>query len=194
MEAPLAPPMPPDPTPPTSPASLAVLTDEELMQRVQADDAPAYKALFQRHQGRVYGYLVRRTRDRQVAADLYQETFLKVYRARGTWQEGRPFKPWLFRIASNAARDHARRQVRRPDEVEWEDWRAGTVDQPDARIHLEDAVAGLPDTLRDAFLLGVVEGFDHNEVAEQLDISPANARARISRARRWLRDHLGGRT
>jgi len=184
--------MPPDPDPRTGLDSLAEATDEELMQRVQADDATAYKALFQRHHGRVYGYLVRKTRDRQVAADLYQETFLNVFRARQTWTPGRPFRPWLFRIAANAARDHARRQQRRPEEVELHDWGASTTDQPDARIHLEAALAGLPDTLRDAFLLGVVEGFDHNEVAEALGISPANARARVSRARRFLRQALGG--
>lgn len=163
------------------------------MLQVQAGDATAYKTLFERHHGRVYGFLVRKTRDRQVAADLYQETFLRVYRARDSWQPGRAFRPWLFSIAHNAARDHARRQVRRPEEVELKEW--GGVVKPDfdARIHLEEAIAGLPDTLRDAFLLGVVEGFDHREVAEQLEISPANARARISRARRWLRDTLEGR-
>ena len=62
--------------------------------------------------------------------------------------------------------------------------------RPDTRIHLEAAIAGLPETLRDAFLLGVVEGFDHREVADQLGISPDNARARISRARAWLRKRL----
>ena len=59
-----------------------------------------------------------------------------------------------------------------------------------ARLHLEKVVAELPDALRDAFLLGVVEGFDHHEVAAALEITPDNARARISRARRLLRAAL----
>lgn len=162
------------------------------MTRVQAGDAGAYQALFQRHHARVYGYLVRRTRDREAAADLYQETFLRVYRARHQWSPGRPFRPWLFGIAANAARDRARKAQRRPIEVGLEDWDAPVSTNADARLHLEKAVAGLPDTLRDAFLLGVVEGFDHREVAEALAISPANARARISRARRHLRAALSG--
>ena len=64
--------------------------------------------------------------------------------------------------------------------------------QSDARLQLESAIAQMPSSLRDAFLLGVVEGFDHREVAAQLDISPANARARISRGRAWLRRYLSG--
>jgi len=160
------------------------------MQRVQTGDTAAYHALFQRHHARVYGYLLRRSRDPQVAADLYQETFLSVYRARETWHPGKPFRPWLFTIAANAARDHARKVRRLPGEVELEDFHPVVHDHHDARLHLERAIAGLPDTLRDAFLLGAVEGFDHNEVGEQLGISPDNARARLSRARAWLRSHL----
>jgi RNA polymerase sigma-70 factor (ECF subfamily) len=58
-------------------------------------------------------------------------------------------------------------------------------------MDIHAAVAQLPDTLREAFLLGAVQGFDHNEVAQALDITPSNARARISRARAQLREALG---
>lgn len=159
------------------------------MERVQHGDRLAYRELFDRHQGRVYGFLLRRTRDRQLADDLFQETFLSVYRARKTWKPGRKFRPWLFAIASNVSRDHARRS-RRQVETTDADLVQPVYPRTDTRIHLEEAIAGMPDTLRDAFLLGVVEGFDHREVAEQLAISPANARARISRGRAWLRAHL----
>ncbi len=186
QEAPLA------PSPDRDPPSAGTPTDEELMTRVQAGDAGAYKALFERHQARVYGFLVRRTRDREAAADLYQETFLRVFRAREQWRPGRPFRPWLFGIAANAARDRVRKAQRRPFEVGIEDWDAPVIPNADARLHLEKAVAELPDTLRDAFLLGVVEGLDHNEVADALGISPDNARARVSRARRHLRAALSG--
>jgi RNA polymerase sigma factor (sigma-70 family) len=160
------------------------------MAQVQAGDGGAYEALFHRHHARVYGYLVRRTRDREIAADLYQETFLRVFRARDQFQPGRAFRPWLFGIAANTARDRVRRENRRPMEVPLAEWDAPVHAQPDARLHLEKAVAELPDALRDAFLLGVVEGFDHREIAAALDITPANARARVSRARRQLRDAL----
>lgn len=180
--------MPPDPL-----TDHSTCSDEELMEAVQHDDAAAYRTLFERHQARVYGFLVRRTRSTEVASDLYQETFLKVHRARHTWTPGRPFRPWLFGIAANTARDHARKRRRLPVEVELDDIRPPVVhERHDARIQLEAAVAGLPDNLREAFLLGVVEGFDHREVAAHLGITPVNARARISRARAQLRLALRG--
>lgn len=160
------------------------------MTQVQAGDAQAYGALFERHQARIYGFLVRRSGDRELAADLYQETFLRVFRARHQWKPGRPFRPWLFGIAANAARDRARYRARRPVEVGVEDWDAPVTPNVDVRLQLEQAIGRLPETLRDAFLLGVAEGLDHNEVAAALDITPANARARISRARRQLRAWL----
>lgn len=165
-------------------------SDEELMERVQRSDQDAYNILFERHHARVYGYLMRRTRNPNVADDLFQETFLSVYRARHTWQKGRAFRPWLFAIAANAVRDNHRRDQRRPDMTA--DDIAVKVFSPcsDDRLNLERAIADMPETLRDAFLLGVVEGFDHREVAEQLEISTANARARISRGRAWLRQRL----
>ena len=169
----------------------SALADEELMERVQDGDRAAYRELFERYRARVYGFLLRKTRDRAVADELFQETFLAIYRARNTWGRGRNFRPWLFAIAANVSRDHARRERRRPEPADAE-FLPPVYPRSDARIHLEEAIAGLPDTLRDAFLLGVVEGFSHTEVAEMLDISPANARARISRARGWLRDRLGG--
>lgn len=168
---------------------LSSVSDETLMEWVQNGDREAYHELFERYQSRIYGYLLRKTRDRETTDDLFQETFLSVFRARHTWKPGRNFRSWLFAIAANASRDHVRKQLRTPEEADAEIL-LSVYPRSDARIHLEEAIAGLPDTLRDAFLLGVVEGFTHTEVAQQLDITPANARARISRARAWLRDRL----
>ena len=163
------------------------------MVRVQRNDSDAYEVLFERHHARVYGYLLRRTRSPQIAADLYQETFLRIYRARATWQDGRPVRPWIFGIAVNATRDHARKVRRLPVEVELSPIHGeARGDHPESRMDLEQAISALPENLREAFLLGTVEGFDHNEVADQLGIRPDNARARISRARAQLRKLLGG--
>lgn len=165
------------------------------MQAVQAGDAGAFEVLFGRYERRIYGYLVRRTGDREAAAELFQETFLKVYRARASWDPDRPVKPWLFGIAANAATDRSRRRHRRPEPVVLEEWDATSPahgDRTDARLALERGLSEMPETLRDAFLLGAVQGFDHREVADTLSISPANARARISRGRAWLRRFFQG--
>jgi RNA polymerase sigma-70 factor, ECF subfamily len=165
-------------------------SDEELMVRVQAGDGAAYRTLFDRHHERVYGYLVRRVRSPELARDLFQETFLSVHRARHTWLPGRAFRPWLYGIATNAVRDHFRRTSRRPFEVELEREPTVSHQNPVATLQLERAIGRLAEPLREAFLLGAVEGFDHNEVAAQLGINPDAARARISRARAQLRTFL----
>jgi RNA polymerase sigma-70 factor, ECF subfamily len=80
-------------------------SDEHLMAAVQAGDQVALAALVTRRHGPLLGYLYRLVGgDRQLAEDLVQETMLHVLRQR-TYQVGRPFKPWLYRIATNLARD-----------------------------------------------------------------------------------------
>lgn len=174
--------------------------DEELMQLVQAGNQDAFSALFARYQGPVWSFLVRRTGDRELSAELYQEVFLRIWRSAKTFDPKHAFKPWLYRIAANVARDRFRREQRRVDTVEYDGERGGeTFWRPEQTAHnlhplngvdVERAIAALPDTLREAFLLGAVQGLDHNEIAEALDITPANARRRISRARAQLRETL----
>lgn len=166
------------------------LTDEELMQRVQAGDAVSYQALFDRHNRAVYGFLLRSTGQPEHAAELFQDTWLKVHRARQTWNADQRFRPWLFGIAANTRRDAARRAGRQVATVELTESPAPGA-RPEVQLTLERAITALPEQLREAFLLGAVHGFDHNEVADQLGISPDNARARISRARATLRKALG---
>lgn len=164
------------------------------MELVQAGNKDAFGALFARYRAPVWGWLARRTGDRELSAELYQESFLRIWRSAHTYRTGQPVKPWVYRIAGNVARDRFRRESRRVDTVEIDTERAASdsVD-PMSGVDLERAIASLPDTLREAFLLGAVQGLDHNEVAEALDITPANARRRISRARAQLRELLAAK-
>lgn len=160
------------------------------MDAVRDGSEDAYATLFERYRAPLYGFSLRMTRQRETADDVFQETFLRVHRARSTWSHhDGTFRSWLYRIAVNTVRDRARAAARRP-EVLGEEWEPAQRGAPDDRIALERALAALPDNLRDAFLLGAVAGLDHNEVAEALGVSPDNARARISRARSRLRELL----
>lgn len=168
-------------------------SDEELMNQVQRGSAEAYTTLFDRHRAPLYGFILRMTRDPEAAADVFQDTFLKVHRARDTWSgEDASFRSWLFRIATNAVRDRARQNERRRETFTAEDIVVPSHEHPAERVMLERALAELAEPLREAFLLGVVHGLDHNELATTLAISPDNARARVSRARARLRELLEG--
>ncbi len=163
------------------------------MNLVQQGSAEAYSVLFDRHRAPLYGFILRMTRDREAASDVFQETFLKVHRARGTWSgEDASFRSWLYRIATNAVRDRARQTERRRETLTAEDIVVPSHDHPAERVMLERAMAELAEPLREAFLLGVVHGLDHNELAAALAVTPDNARARVSRARARLRELLEG--
>jgi RNA polymerase sigma factor (sigma-70 family) len=91
--------------------------DETLMRRYCEGDEQAFRALFARHGGHVYGYLHHCTVSRALAEDLSQQTWLHVHRGRRSFEPGARFLPWLYAIATNLRRDRARRDRRRPEDL-----------------------------------------------------------------------------
>ena len=89
-------------------------SDEILMAAYQAGNEAAFTELFERHGGSVYGFLARRLPERALADDLYQEVFLRLHRARHTYDSRRPFRAWLFGIVHNLLVDALRQQRRLP--------------------------------------------------------------------------------
>jgi RNA polymerase sigma-70 factor (ECF subfamily) len=161
------------------------------MERVAAGDQAAFAVLYDRYRAPVWSFLLRHTGGAQAAAEVYQEAFLRVWRSAGTFRQGLAVRPWLWRVVSNTARDRHRRAQRQVQTVDVElELVHGPAHHPIDTADLEAAIGALPDNLREAFLLGAVQGMDHLEVAAALDISPANARARVSRARARLRAAL----
>ena len=85
------------------------LSDETLMDQVRDGSVVAYTALFDRHRAALYGYALRMAQRPEVAEEVFQDTFLRVFRARATWSSrNASFRSWLYRIATNAVRDRAR--------------------------------------------------------------------------------------
>ena len=80
-----------------------------------AGNEAAFRSFLSATWAGVYGFLVRRLRDRSLAEDLYQETFLKLHRARHTYDASRPFRAWLFGIVHNLATDALRSRGRLPE-------------------------------------------------------------------------------
>lgn len=166
-------------------------TDEALMERFCDGDNTAFEALFARHAGRVQGFLGRMVRDEPLAEDLLQTTFLSVIRARGRFERGTRFAPWLLTIAANAARDALRRRQHAEAAAQQRDGESTSVEprvgDPGMRKQLEDALQQLPEDQREAVLLNKVEGWSFEEIASLRGISAGAARVRAHRGYEKLR-------
>jgi len=158
----------------------------------------------------LYAAALRMTRNPADAEDLVQETFLKAYRAFGSFQEGTNLKAWLYRILTNTFINNYRAKSRRPTETdlgEVEDLylyrRVGGLEAALANRSAEDelldrfteaevkqALEDLPEQFRLAVLLADVEGFSYKEIAEILDIPIGTVMSRLHRGRKGLEKRL----
>src|SRR4051812_47127117 len=89
-------------------------TDEQLLSAYRAGDKGSFATLVGRYQRELFHFLVRFLGDRAAAEDVFQETFLQVHQSIDQFDPQRRFRPWLFTIAANKARDLMRSQARRP--------------------------------------------------------------------------------
>ena len=177
---------------PAKASSMQEKSDEQLMTAVMVGDQVALAALVTRHHSPLLGYLYRLVGgDQQLAEDLVQETLLHVLRQR-TYQADRPFKPWLYRIATNLARDYFKSAAVRKL------WREG--DEEEAMLHLYDsepspeeralaaeqdsevraALTQLGEEYRVVLVLRFYQGFSLQEIAETLRIPLGTVKSRLS--------------
>jgi RNA polymerase sigma factor (sigma-70 family) len=167
-----------------------------LMERFVSGEPAAFDALFARHAGRVNAYL-RRMVGPSTADDLTQATFLSVVRSRDRFQRGARFRPWLYAIASNAARDHLRhaRFEQPTDGGELPEQVAETVlPDPGLERAVHRALAELPVAQRQAIVLHRFEGLSFAEIAASLGLSESAVKVRAHRGYvrlRALLAHLG---
>lgn len=182
--------------------------DTQDMARLAAGHDAALNELMERHGEKLFHYLIRCLQDEEEAADLAQETFVRVYQHRAKFDTGQKFSTWLYTIASNLVRDRYRWRARHPQvSLNAEDKETGTelgarLVHPDVtpRESLEStervtviqkAVAALPEELRAPLLLAEYEDKPQAEIAQILSCSVKAVETRIYRARRQLRTALG---
>lgn len=169
-------------------------SDEALMLRFCDGDSRAFDTLFQRHAAQVRSYLRRVTQNQAVADDLTQATFLSVVKGRGRFLRDAAFKPWLYAIATNAARDLHRR--RRGEELVAEPKSNETVESAVRDFGLERqvnaALGELPEAQRTAILMHRFEGLSFAEIAEVVGVSEGAVKVRAHRGYEKLRELLKG--
>jgi RNA polymerase sigma-70 factor, ECF subfamily len=173
-------------------------------------DQAGFTDLAMQHMGSLYTAALRMTRNPSDAEDLVQDTYLKAYRAFGTFQEGTNLKAWLYKILTNTFINSYRSKKRRPEQTELDDVEdlylyrrmggleavaAGRSAEEEVLDHftesdVKEAVESLPETFRMAVLLADVEGFSYKDIAEILDIPIGTVMSRLHRGRKALQKAL----
>jgi RNA polymerase sigma factor (sigma-70 family) len=156
-------------------------TDEALMTRYQAGDMDAFDQLYLRYEKKLYNYLLKTVRDASLAADLFQEVFLKLHRFRDQYDPRQSFAPWFFTIAANTMKNAFRAQRGAHEEIlteEIQDEKQSTVSGPDRHVEAEElggaiekALSELPQNQREVILLSKMEGFSYGEIAQVLGMT-----------------------
>ena len=183
------------------------LSDQEVVEQAVAGHEAAYRELIRRYQRPVFSLVYRMVRDRELAEDLTQETFIKVLNAIGSYRPEYKFSSWIFKIANNAAIDQLRRRGLdtlsihgSPHAESAEAIEATTLQLSDgAESQLEEvtsrelgeqiewAIAQLRPEYRSCIILRHIEGRPYEEIAEVLDLPLGTVKTYIHRARNELR-------
>jgi RNA polymerase sigma-70 factor (ECF subfamily) len=178
------------------------------MTRLVAGHDAALNALMERHGERLFHYLVRCLQNEDEAADLAQETFVRVYQHHAKFDARQKFSTWLYAIASNLVRDRYRWRSRHPQvslDAKNEQISDGFRENlpahgptPSQRLETEEradavrgALAALPEDLRTPLILAEYEQRSHAEIGEMLGCTTKAVEMRIYRARQQLRESLG---
>jgi RNA polymerase sigma-70 factor (ECF subfamily) len=189
---------------------VGAMSDHRLLEATREGDDAAFAELVKRYRNQITNYVYRMTHDYDLAVDLAQETFMRVYAAADRYQSSFAFSTYIYRIATNLAISELRRRKRRrlvslstffhpreageescelemPDGGPLQD---ATLVEDERRGAVTRAIATLPEKYRAPLVLRDVEGRSYEEIATILRMSEGTVKSRINRARGFLRDKL----
>jgi RNA polymerase sigma-70 factor (ECF subfamily) len=157
---------------------------------------PPFEEAVKTMEREIMRFLVRSTGDRDDAMDLFQETWLRAYRAYPTLQSEDGLRPWIFRIASNLCRNRARDRMRRGRVISHECSDVDSLERraahhlnggPETALHLKRSIARLPDKQGQALMMRKFAGLEYAEIGTALNCSAESARASVYQALKKLK-------
>jgi RNA polymerase sigma-70 factor (ECF subfamily) len=174
---------------------------DDLVERARAGDRDAFGELVRIHQHEVYTLAVRLVHDRDLAADVTQDAFVRAWRAMPKFRGDAKFSTWLHRITVNTAWTHRTRRNRvrldpleslaaEPESTSLDPIRAG--ESAILAPTIADALASLSASVRAVVVLKDIYDWSHAEIADHLDITVTAAKVRLHRGRKELRESLRG--
>jgi RNA polymerase sigma-70 factor (ECF subfamily) len=195
------------------PNHLTGASDQQVVAWAKQGHEAAFRELVRRYERPVFSLLYRMVRDRALAEDLAQETFIKVLNGIKSYRPEFKFSSWIFKIANNAAIDHLRKKnldtlsldgsptAETPEQMLATTPQLGDrAETPLQRVEnrelgtaIERAIARLRPEYRACILLRHVEGYSYEEIAETMDLPLGTVKTYIHRARNELRGYLEDR-
>ncbi len=179
-------------------------TDEQLLAEYLRGDRQAFTELIGRYQSELYNYLLKFLSQPALAEDVFQETFLQVHLSAESFQAERRFRPWLYTIAVNKARDLLRKQKRRQtvqitgqgeDESDGQVWdsllREETTpedifDQEQEKVLVRETVDKMPDHLREILILAYFQQMPYKEMSDILALPLGTVKSRLHAAVKYF--------
>lgn len=169
------------------------MEERNLVERARSGDRLAMSRLYEAHARRVYSVVRRLAGDDHLAEDLSQEAWIRAFEKLHLFRGDASFGTWMYRLATNVALNRLRRRGRRPD-VEAEAELPTSVRAPDDGILTRRALSGALDRLapgyRQVLVLHDVEGWTHQEIAEELNVTAGTSKSQLHKARARMRDLL----
>ncbi len=171
--------------------------EKDLIRRSRDGDTQAMEALYEQYKRPLFNLVYRHTYNLEVAEDLIQEIFLKIFTHLQDVHNEDTFKGWVFRIALNTCYGYLRGKMSQIQKTvplsEVERKLKGESHEPHERMiekPLNEAIQALPTRLKSTFLLHDVQGFKHEEIAQILGCKVGTSKSHLFKARMKIRDYL----
>lgn len=198
------------PTEPRETVDYEQLSDKDVIEHARKGRESAFRELIRRYERPVFSVIYRMVRDRELAEDLAQDTFIKVLNALGKYDPSYKFSSWIFKIAHNTTIDHLRKKeldtlsldgsphARTAEQAEATSFTPADTGLDPARYtesqqigsEIEAAIDQLRPQYREAILLWHVEGRPYDEIADIMDLPLGTVKTYIHRGRNELREKL----
>jgi RNA polymerase sigma-70 factor (ECF subfamily) len=176
--------------------NVPVPAEQEAIQMVRRGRKDAFRLLVENHWERIHNLLRRFLKDPDLAEDLCQEAFLQAFTSLDTFDETRPFGPWMSRVAVNTALMHRRKTGRQVvvtpyDENEIRQWLPGPGERVVGAMIVDEFLARLPESFRLLFLMRYALDLSYEEMADFLSEPVGTVKSNLYRARELLKQAVG---
>ncbi|WP_051404964.1 RNA polymerase sigma factor [Bacillus cihuensis] len=167
------------------------LNEKKLIQDILGGDKAAFKKLYDIHFNQGMRTAIAITRDREVAKDALQETFIRVYRNLSSYDQNQPFEPWFYRILINECNRLLKKEAKIKQLMQAQKTEVNSSNSPKEEYDdLYEAIQSLKDMYRHPLILKYLKGFTERDIATCLEINVNTIKTRLLKGREKLRKLL----